>query len=390
MTDEPRSRPQTTNQPPAGSTPTNGPRSRTRTTLRRAGILVLVNALVVMLLFALLEGAASLLLTGVEIVRTDVVPEHQHAEHDPLLGWVNMPNVHLPDVYGPGVAVRTNAQRFRNDRDFTTAVPEGRTRIICSGDSFTFGYGVDNDDTWCERLVALDPRLETVNMGLGGYGVDQAYLWYMRDGASLDHDLHLFAVLTDDFRRMRSDRFMGYGKPFLDVHNDSLVVTNLPVPNTSWLARRRALHGETVARLNVVQLVRRLLRIDDVSRAAELAERADHADRRLHGIVARIFADLKRANDAKDSRLVLVFLPGEWDYRPDASTDAWRDFVRAEAARQGITFIDLVDEIRRLPPTEVDALYAPNAHFSVAGNAWAAAVIYRLISPLPEVAQGEG
>jgi hypothetical protein len=224
---------------------TDEPRSRARTTLRSAAILVLVNTVVIVLLFALLEGAASLLLTGVEIIRTDAVPEHQHAEHDPLLGWVNLPNVHLPDIYGPGVAVRTNSQRFRSDRDFTTAVPAGRTRIICSGDSFTFGYGVDNADTWCERLVALDPRLETVNMGLGGYGVDQAYLWYMRDGTPLDHDLHLFVFLTDDFRRMRSDRFMGYGKPFLDVRDDSLVVANLPVPNTSWLARRRALHGET-------------------------------------------------------------------------------------------------------------------------------------------------
>lgn len=387
MTDKPRGRPLTTKQAPAGSSPTNGPRGRTRTTLRRAGILVLVNALVVVLLFALLEGAASLLLTGVEIVRTDAVPEHQHAEHDPLLGWVNMPNANLPDMYGPGVAVRTNAQRFRNDRDFTTAVPQGKTRIICSGDSFTFGYGVDNDDTWCERLVALDPHLETVNMGLGGYGVDQAYLWYMRDGASLDHDLHLFAFLTDDFRRMTSDRFMGYGKPFLDIRNDSLVVTNLPVPNTSWLARRRALHGEAVARLNLVQLVRRLLRIDDVSRAAELAERAQHADWRLRGVVARVFTDLKRANDARGSRLVLVYLPGEWDYRPDAQTDAWRQFVRDEAARQGITFLDLVEEIRRVPPTEVDELYAPNAHFSVAGNAWAAEVLYRRLAALIE---GEG
>jgi hypothetical protein len=365
-------------------------RGKTLATVRRAGIIVFVNVVLLVLLFALIEGAASLLFIGNEIVRTRAVPEHQHAEHDVLLGWVNLPNVDLPDMYGPGVAVRTNAQRFRNDYDFTHAVPAGRTRIICSGDSFTFGYGVDNDDTWCERLVALDPRLETVNMGLGGYGVDQAYLWYMRDGTALDHDLHLFVFLTDDFRRMRSDRFMGYGKPFLDVRNDSLVVANLPVPETSWLARRRALHGETVARLNIVRLARRLLRLDDESRAAERAERARLADQRLHGIVARIFDELRRTNEAKDSRLVLVFLPGAWDYRPDPTTDAWREFVRRESARQGIVFLDLVEEIRQVPPTEVDRLYAPNAHFSVAGNEWAAGVLHRLLSPLLEAAQGGG
>lgn len=350
--------------------------------LRRAGVIVVVNVVVIVLLFTLIEGASSLLFIGHEIVTTPAVPEHQHAEHDDLLGWVNLPDVDLPDMYGPGVAVRTNSQRFRNDRDFTAAVPPGRIRIICSGDSFTFGYGVDNDDVWCERLVALDPRLETVNMGLGGYGVDQAYLWYMRDGAPLDHDVHLFVFLTDDFRRMRSDRFMGYGKPYLEVRNDSIVVTSVPVPRTSWLARRRALHGETIARLNVVRLARRLLPPADAARAAE---RHDREQARLREVVVRIFADLQRANEAKQSLLVLVFLPGEWDYGHDAETDAWRQVVREAAARQGIVFFDLVDEIRRVPPAEVDALYAPNAHFSVAGNAWAAGVLYRRLLPLLDV-----
>jgi hypothetical protein len=357
-------------------------------TIRRGGLIVLVNVVLLVLMLALAEGAASLLIIGNEIVRTRAVAEHQHAEHDELLGWVNLPNVDLPDAYGPGVAVRTNSQRFRNDRDFTLAAPPGRTRVICSGDSFTFGYGVDNEHAWCERLTTLDPRLETVNMGLGGYGVDQAYLWYMRDGALLDHDLHLFVCLADDFRRMRSDRFMGYGKPFLDVRHDSLVVTNLPVPETSWLARRRALHGETIARLRIVRLAGRLLRLDDASRAAEREERARLADQRLQGIVARIFDELRRTNEAKDSRLVLVFLPGAWDYKPNAGTDAWREFVRLESARQGIVFLDLVEEIRQVPPAEVDALYAPNAHFSVRGNEWAAAVLHRLLAPLLEAAHG--
>jgi hypothetical protein len=347
--------------------------------LRKGVLIGLVNFLVLILLFALLEGMASLLFIGNEIIRTPGVPEHVHAEHDELLGWVNLPNVHLPDMYGPGVEVRTNSQRFRNRQDFTQAVPDGRIRIICSGDSFTFGYGVANDEVWCERLVSLDPRLETVNMGLGGYGVDQAYLWYRRDGVGLDHDLHVFAFLTDDFRRMRSDRFMGYGKPLLAVRNDSLVVTNYPVPRTSWWTRRRALHGETVTRLNVVRLARHLFRLDD---PADAEAREAEETRRIQEVVARIFADLHWANRAKGSELVLVYFPGAWDYMGSARTDAWRQFIREEAPRQGIMFLDLVEEIRRVPPTEANGLYAPNRHFSVAGNQWAAEVLHGRLAPL--------
>ena len=62
---------------------------------------------------------------------------------------------------------------------------------------------------------SLDPRLETLNMGQGGYGVDQAYLWYKRDAAKFEHQVHLLAFITDDFVRMQSDRFRGYGKPVI-------------------------------------------------------------------------------------------------------------------------------------------------------------------------------
>jgi hypothetical protein len=350
-----------------------------RSRVGRIAAIVLLNIVLLGVLLALLEGAASLLFIANEIVRTPGVPEHNHAEHDTLLGWVNVPDADLPDFYGPGIGVRTNAQRFRAEREYSPGVPPGRFRVICSGDSFTFAYGVGNEDAWCERLTRLDPRLESINMGLGGYGVDQAYLWYMRDGRALDHDMQLFVFLTDDFRRMRSDRFMGYGKPLLDVRDDSIVVTNLPVPRTSWLSHRRALHGETIGRLNIVRLAQRLFGVDrGESDSTALAAR----DERVRIVVERIFADLKAANDARGSTLVLVFMPGAWDHRPDAETDAWRAFVGAQAARQEIPLIDMVEEIRRLTDADVQSMYAPNLHFNAAGNAWAARLIHARVAPL--------
>jgi hypothetical protein len=91
------------------------------------------------------------------------------------------------------------------------------------------GFGVDDDHSWCKLLESLDQRLETVNMGQAGYGVDQAYLWYKRDAGTIRHHVHLFAPIVDDFRRMESGTFFGgYSKPFLE--EGSLVVKNVPVP----------------------------------------------------------------------------------------------------------------------------------------------------------------
>ncbi|HSJ07794.1 MAG TPA: hypothetical protein VK936_13905, partial [Longimicrobiales bacterium] len=198
-------------------------------------------------------------------------------------------------------------------------------------------------------------------------------------GIALDHHVHLFSVLADDFRRMRSDRFMGYGKPLLVLRDDTLAVANRPVPRTSWLTRRRALHGETVSRLGIVRVVRGLFRLDDPS---AIAARNERLDQHVREVVSRLFGELARVNAAKGSRLVLVFLPGAWDYTGQPGTETWRSFVRDEAARQNIEFLDLVDELRLLPPAEVPSLYAPNLHFSVAGNTWAAETIHRRLQPL--------
>src|SRR5262245_61369217 len=178
--------------------------------------ILLINVVVLLALFALLEGAASLLFIANQIRRTPAA-EASYSRYDETLGWVSQPNVTRPDMYGPGVYLRTNSEGFRNDRDFARAVPPGKTRIICSGDSFTLGFGVNNDQAWCQRIAAINPQFETVNLGQGGYGFDQAYLLYMRAGRELDHQVHLFAFITDDFKRMQSDQFLGYGKPVLGI-----------------------------------------------------------------------------------------------------------------------------------------------------------------------------
>jgi hypothetical protein len=220
--------------------------SKVWTTLKVIGI----NVAVLGMLLVGVEGLASFALLARDMRKTSGLAERRHTKYDSDLGWVNGPGVHITDMYGPGVYLRTNAQGFRNDHDVDPAVPAGKFRVICSGDSFTLGFGVDNDHTWCHLLSVLDPRIEAVNMGQGGYGVDQAYLWYKRDGAKLATNLHLLAFVTEDFPRMQSDKFLGFGKPTLALEHDSLVVKNVPVPTRAYnlaVAREQYRQPEAVA-----------------------------------------------------------------------------------------------------------------------------------------------
>ncbi len=126
--------------------------------------------LAVILGLAAFEGLCSLGLLSWDLVFRSKRPvaERVHTDYDEELGWVNRPSVQIKDLYGPGRTLTINAQGFRATRDYPVEVPEGKVRILASGDSFTLGYGVGDADTWCAALERTDPRLEIVNMGQGG------------------------------------------------------------------------------------------------------------------------------------------------------------------------------------------------------------------------------
>jgi hypothetical protein len=115
--------------------------------VRRTAAFVVYNIAVTLVLLLVLEGSASVFYVFHDAFASRPNAERLYTEYDRDLGWINLPSVYLANMYGPGKYLRTNAQRFRNNADFTHSPPQSKTRIICSGDSFILGFGVDNDHT---------------------------------------------------------------------------------------------------------------------------------------------------------------------------------------------------------------------------------------------------
>src|SRR5499433_779142 len=323
--------------------------------------LIIGNIAILGLFLILIEGLASYGLLVYDLVRLRSVSERRHTKYDPDLGWVNEPDVYIADMYGPGVYLRTNAQGFRNNHDITATVSDGKVRIICSGDSFTLGFGVDNAHTWCELLSSLEPRLETVNMGQGGYGVDQAYLWYKRDAAKIGHQAQLLAFITDDFNRMGPDSFTGYAKPVLEVENGRLVVKNVPVPKQNsfvlWITPRI----ERLWHLRTTEFVHRALLKIGAATIDQPQPRQHEQNEKTQKILRMIFEDLKCLNEQRSSTLVLVYFPqiGELNGSPPRE---WIDFLEGESRSLGIPLINLFREFQSLPADEIANLYIPYGH----------------------------
>jgi hypothetical protein len=341
--------------------------------------LVLINLLVLAALLIVIEGAVSWFLVARDVVVLPWVAE-PYTRYDADLGWVNKPNVVLQNMFGTGAWVRTNGQSFRNASDIAPAVPPGRYRVICSGDSFTFGDGVDNDHTWCQQLTARDPRIEPVNLGEGGYGADQAYLRFLRDARDLQYQVHVFAFISDDFVRMEEPVFLGFGKPVLVIEHGELVARNVPVPSLAskypWLiAIPRALRDTRVG-----SLIDRVRKKFAASRGRG-ADAEHQRNERTRAAIRLLFAGLKRASDARGGRLVLLYQPVI--YEIDTSRlNPWTKFLEETAREQQIAFVNVLDEMRTRSDSESLFLQTGTAagHYSNAGHAVVADALYARIS----------
>jgi len=236
------------------------------------------------------------------------------------------------------------------------------------------GFGVGDEETWCRQLSVLDPGLETVNMGQGGYGIDQSYLWYHRDGLKMDHDVHIFAFPLIDIYRVQHSDFWGFGKPVLTVRNNELQVGNTPVPKRfyHWPKIELTVH-RYLSYLNFAKVLK--LNVPDPG--FDFRNRMVLSDEEMmevtSGIVDALLDDAVKMN----ADLLLVLLPIHVD-ADDPSSDGWRRWLEEETDRRGIAFLDLIGGTReRIPPDQWEALFRDpvTGHYTPEGHALIASMI---------------
>jgi lysophospholipase L1-like esterase len=125
-------------------------------------------------------------------------------EFDPLLFWRLKPG--LRDVIWEHTPVTTSAERLRYDRALGPK-PRGTFRVLCAGDSVTFGFGVpqialkrpqDRPPDWLPYPARVEKALRAANPGravevaplaVPGYSTHQGLAWMRRDLRALAPDL---------------------------------------------------------------------------------------------------------------------------------------------------------------------------------------------------------
>ncbi len=109
----------------------------------------------------------------------DIMMEASTAKFDPELGWSYIP--FQSRIFGYAPAKLVSVMHF-NEQGIRVRRPEppldpSRPSVLFIGCSFTMGHGVDYNDTLPGQFEKINGGyLQSVNMGVQGYGTDQALL----------------------------------------------------------------------------------------------------------------------------------------------------------------------------------------------------------------------
>lgn len=99
-----------------------------------------------------------------QLVRAYTIP-------DGTVGTRLRPNSRYHDLYGNDYWVRINGAGFRQDDELDPSA--GRRRVLLFGDSFTFGFGVNYEDSYFaiekKRLEAADAKLQLLNAAVPAF-----------------------------------------------------------------------------------------------------------------------------------------------------------------------------------------------------------------------------
>ena len=120
-------------------------------------------------------------------------------EIDPELGWRPKRNfTWAHSIYrGHQVVVRTNSRGFR-DREHDRDKNPGVRRVVVLGDSFAFGWGVGDGETFSDYLTKLAPELEIINLGVAGWNLAQQRRLLELEAMDYSPDLVLASFVQND------------------------------------------------------------------------------------------------------------------------------------------------------------------------------------------------
>lgn len=324
---------------------------------------------------------------------------------DADLGWCPRPGRRSAALAYDELGCRVGAALLEPSK-----VP-GSRRIVVVGCSFTHGDEVRGEETWAAMLDASRADLEVANLGVGGYGLDQALLRLRRDGTKLEPDevwlgflpsagLRVVTCFTPacqhwtgivrfkprfvldpagGLRLLPSPardlagvvRLLDDQRAFLDAVGDS----------DAWVRRAPLAYAPRGSSFLHHSAVGRLALTAQEARGRDLEAAMFDGGSEVRRVTSAIVHTAHEETEAIGARFRLLVLPAREDLLPLATGEEpyWSAFV-ASLRAGGVEVLDLSPALLAAGVLRDEACWAPQGHYSPRTNAIVARVLGELVA----------
>jgi hypothetical protein len=304
--------------------------------------------------------------------------------YDDLLGWAHMPNQHAQFNHREfSVEVSINSHGFR-DAEYSIE-RTAKKRMLVLGDSFGWGFGVEQQERFSEIIENAHDDWEVINASVSGYGTDQLYLSLKRQGLKFKPDAVMLLFYENDFENNIAPAQYWYSKPVFTVEDGELQLHNVPVPKQTIGQRLdQFLLGKTYLGRTFYRAIgypKKYLksfvkngleffgaRISNYSPSLSDRLQSDHdngesGQKKMIEVTKQLIINMNDLCKREGSVLILVSIPMEIEKR---------DVLQSVAEAQGIPilFLDETFEAATTPTT-----FAHDAHWNAEGHKIAAGAI---------------
>ena len=161
--------------------------------------------------------------------------------YDSDLGWTYRPSTDSSSSSFSNIHNQDGIRAASVETVYKPSPPPHHLRIAIFGDSFSHGDGVPFSRTWGDKLekslTSLGVKAQVLNFGVGGYGMDQAYLRYKKVGKQFSPHIVIFGFAVENMLRnlnifrniyKRTQRGIILSKPKFILGQNSLKIVNQP------------------------------------------------------------------------------------------------------------------------------------------------------------------
>ena len=299
-------------------------------------------------------------------------------KYDSLLGWAHQPGQEgIFETPQFRTSVRINKNGLR-DREHSYERQGDIERILVLGDSFAWGYGVEESERFSQQLEK-SLGVEVINAGVSGYSTDQELLWYRNEGIKYDTDLVILVVAGNDVGDNDQQLVSQvYYKPRFLIEKGQLVPTGYPVPKTN--PQGRFIYSLSQRSALAYFIVQRYF--DLRSSYSKMKGNSDHANSPVSGgisakdepfeLTIALIDEMRKIAESRNEKFMIVATDRWWN---SPSSETYSDFLNTLRA-EGFLVLD----VESMPRFDPEVMLIPNdGHWNRAGHAFVAEQIKALI-----------